>query len=1617
MNRAAAWNVRGVGHETRNAAQEAARRAGMSLGEWLDDVIAEQAAEQGVDPKDLNQEERLDAISQRLSGLPRREDINARRARREAEGENSPAVAEADAAGEAARAEELLDAAIGRFESRAAKSEARTARALDSVATWIERNQTRQRDENDALRAVVGRLASLEERITGQQPAHVAPASRPAARTEPAQDGPRDLVERVNDLSRRLEASDKGSRDAPRPARPRLDIADAVSQIARRRQELDARVVIGEAEPAKRGWTNFGIDPPPAARSAEPAPSARDVAIQTVMKQAAAKENAAGALQAEIAKLSQRLDELRREHSEKREAPAANIEGLRAELAAMSRSLADLAPRNAVVALEGAIRDLSQRVAASRENGARDNLIAPVEGLVAELRDSLRAHDPRQAVEALQREIGAIGAKVDGIARTSINPLALERIRQQTEEARALLTTLAQRPMPLDRLEKQIGDLADRVDRLPTSLAPRAESAQLVASLAEARAQVERSTPASALASIERRLEQIAARMDQAVERPPPAPINPRALEDLSRRIDGVRESIESRYAAAPAAALDTSALEQAMREISAKLDRPSAASAVNPRALEDLSRRIDGVRESIETRYAGAPTAALDANALEQAMREISAKLDRPSAASIDRAAFESMIDDLGARIDRRTNPIIDTGPLEQVLRRLGDRPVAVDTRPLEGLMREISVKLEGAHAAPPNAELLESLRDINAKLEGAHAALPGAELLESLRDINANLEGARAAAPDADRLERLLRDISLKLDGARAAAPDADLLERLLRDISVKIEGARAAAPDARLLERLLRDIGAKLDETRPALDADLLERLLHDISAKLDSPRGAPDSDLLERLLRDINVKLDGARAAAPDTDLLERLLRDISAKLDGARAAAAHDDVLEGLLRDINVKLDRPAPPTIEPAALEGMIRDLAARIDRRTNPIIDTRALEQTLRSLQDKIELSASPQFAAERIDQAVQILSERFAAKTAAAPDISAIEDLIRGLEQKFENAHVGGSDPHALEALADDIANVRRRLDAPQPDAPSIDALERMVAQLLPQLDQTRQALSAVSAPSGDEAAGDHALALKLAELRAEQNNADHRMQATLGGVHHMLESLVDRIGQIEDDIARTDRAPAPPASAAPSRSPAPPASSVGPASAALNWMDATIRETPAPAPARPAPEPRADDRPDAAAPRVAAAASAPMRSLDGSDFLIEPGAGAPLRAVEKDPIAGADPRSAVNAHIAAARRAAQAALAETASNVAKPSPGEGAASAGVTGIQQAKAFIAARRRPLLLGAALVALLAIAAVELGVLRQPNIQRSDIESAAARLASAEPAAPTEAPAPAKTETRAIDTTPVGSISAATSGSAPAKFLIPAPAELVAAIPGVTPQALHDAAAAGDPTAQFELASRLVDGRNMPRDVRAGAQWLERAASQGFAPAQYRFGSLYEKGVGVPRDLTLARSWYKKAADAGNARAMHNLAVLSAEGAGVKPDYSEAADWFRKAGRLGVRDSQYNLGILYARGMGIAQDLSQSWFWFSLAAKQGDADAAKKRDEVAAKMDAAALTADAAALADFHPATPNPAANDVPAPPGGWDFNKMAAPQPAPAQPTQPQATGAPAAAAHSAPM
>jgi localization factor PodJL len=202
---------------------------------------------------------------------------------------------------------------------------------------------------------------------------------------------------------------------------------------------------------------------------------------------------------------------------------------------------------------------------------------------------------------------------------------------------------------------------------------------------------------------------------------------------------------------------------------------------------------------------------------------------------------------------------------------------------------------------------------------------------------------------------------------------------------------------------------------------------------------------------------------------------------------------------------------------------------------------------------------------------------------------------------------------------------------------------------------------------------------------------------------------------------------------------------------------------------------------------------------------------------------------------------------------------------------------------------------------------------------------------------------------------------------------------------LRNAALAGDPAAAYEVAMRFVEGRGVPANLEEAARWYERAARKGLAPAQFRYASMLEKGQGVKKNLSAAHKLYVAAAAKGHAKAMHNLAVLYAEGAEGAPDYANAAQWFRKAAEHGVADSQYNLGVLTTRGLGTEKNIAESYKWFALAAAQGDRDAGRKRDEVAALLDAQTLGAAQQATKSFTVQAQPAEAIFVPEPLGGWD--------------------------------
>ncbi|KAB2941366.1 MAG: hypothetical protein K8F92_20505 [Hyphomicrobium sp.] len=198
----------------------------------------------------------------------------------------------------------------------------------------------------------------------------------------------------------------------------------------------------------------------------------------------------------------------------------------------------------------------------------------------------------------------------------------------------------------------------------------------------------------------------------------------------------------------------------------------------------------------------------------------------------------------------------------------------------------------------------------------------------------------------------------------------------------------------------------------------------------------------------------------------------------------------------------------------------------------------------------------------------------------------------------------------------------------------------------------------------------------------------------------------------------------------------------------------------------------------------------------------------------------------------------------------------------------------------------------------------------------------------------------------------------------------------VGPFSLRLAAAQGDASAQFEVASRLAEGKGTDQDLKEAALWYRRAAANGFAMAQFRLGTLYERGLGVKADAQRAQVWYERAAAQGNVKAMHNLAVLTAARS-PKGDYEGAARWFKAAGDHGLADSQYNLAVLYENGLGVTKDLQQAYKWLLLAAKSGDKDAAGRRDALKPKLSADDLAAAEAQAEEWRAKPMKGLANDA----------------------------------------
>ncbi|MBN8938848.1 MAG: SEL1-like repeat protein [Rhizobiales bacterium] len=1083
------------------------------------------------------------------------------------------------------------------------------------------------------------------------------------------------------------------------------------------------------------------------------------------------------------------------------------------------------------------------------------------------------------------------------------------------------------------------------------------------------------------------RMETTAQRGDTALSRPEPsaqpvestAPLATRAadsspqaqLDEIARSIRAMNAGVAAGHAAERASHtpprlfdqdLDATVAEIAARQRALDFDAPEALSLAVPLSPAGFSRDVAQAERHVPPQpQPGLGPLAERLDLLGRRMDQI-LKDPLPREAGPDRAAITAEIQKLSQRID------------------------VVNRRPSDGLERELKA-LSGR---------IEAMRKEMAARETAQADLAVADLRADIAQLAARLDDL-APRRAVETLEAEIHALGDRVATVRAQGIPAEALEHLVAEFERTVTSLTPAEGIAEELKAISR----KLDmvKVRGADDANL-DRLTDEILSVRELVAGAATRDAVEALADQVATLADRLENVVPArseshaeavTAAIEARIEEIADRLErasrrpGPAVAAAINPQLEEALRRLADKLEESHSRAGDPKVLvelEKHILSLAAKIDASDARFTQLGTIERGLSDLFVQMEeMRSSTIDAAERAARgAVADLGKSGRAPNAQVDALKSDIDSLRTAQAANEERTLG-----SLEAVHQTLERVVRRIseldpaaqapamppatppvftrpvadqpvakpDSTKPDGAKPEAAARPVAAVqAPRIPAAQRGETAPPAPQGEAP-------VVGVDLPLEPGSGAPRLRPPAPGAAPMG-------GSKADFIAAARRA----AQAATESSVSGPVPAEDKPRSLLARLRGKVTKPKAEsvddvAPAR-AKVRVARDTANLAPPVAAAAPIDPMIEKVGSD-MEQASIGSRLAANRRTIIVG----------IAAALLVVAAGL-STISNL-RQKPAEDGATPPAPSTVAPQGKIDTQPAP------------IASAEARQV-SPSELSSTLLSPAATQPPAElaPAAPALAP---QDDNSAPATT--GSVPSSPRGLPLGTSVSPAGWQSVGRAgerQSTIPAPLKTAAEGGNPAAAFELGTRYLEGRGVAVSATEAAGWYQRAADAGLAPAQYRLGSLYEKGTGVARDLPRARGLYEKAAEAGNGKAMHNLAVMFAQGAlSERPDYRTAAQWFRRAADFGVADSQFNLGILYARGLGVDQSLAESYKWFALAALGGDQDAAKKRDEVAGRLDAQTLVAVRLAVQTFT-AKPEPeTAVRVTAPAGGWGDEPRAA--------------------------
>ncbi len=156
---------------------------------------------------------------------------------------------------------------------------------------------------------------------------------------------------------------------------------------------------------------------------------------------------------------------------------------------------------------------------------------------------------------------------------------------------------------------------------------------------------------------------------------------------------------------------------------------------------------------------------------------------------------------------------------------------------------------------------------------------------------------------------------------------------------------------------------------------------------------------------------------------------------------------------------------------------------------------------------------------------------------------------------------------------------------------------------------------------------------------------------------------------------------------------------------------------------------------------------------------------------------------------------------------------------------------------------------------------------------------------------------------------------------------------------VRDAAAAGSPQAQFELASLLLEGVGMEKNSARAFALLKSSAKSGNLDASYALGKIYASGSLGRKNCEKALGLLEAAAARGHAGAALEAARIHQRGLAGAPDPDKAVKLFTQAAAGGQGAAHLALAKIFSAGRIATPVPSLAARHYLEAAKLGDKDA------------------------------------------------------------------------------